>query len=122
MARKKPYGREYIRFGFLAIALVVFFVGPGFVETSDTADIRDTIAVVKKAKMPKDVKAQVLGQLEKNLKFAKENANSVGTAMLKMPAVYWLALIIIALGLGGPLIMKYLEIRAQKANGGANAE
>lgn len=113
----KTYQREWIRFAFLFIAIAVFFIGPQFVESDGSKDIEATIEYVKKAKVSREFKNTVVAQLERDLKFAKENASSIGFAALQMPAVYWLSLLIIVAGLLGPLVMKYLEVKAAKANG-----
>lgn len=110
----KAYQREWIRFAFLFIAIAVFFVGPMIVESDDTRDIEATIEYVKASKAPKEVKQMVIAQLRRDLKFAKENANTIGFDSLKMSAVYWLSLLIIVAGLLGPLIMKYLELKSAK--------
>jgi hypothetical protein len=53
--------------------------------------------------------APVIRQLKECKEFAKENTNSIAVASIKMSSVNWLALLIIVLGLGAPLIMKYFE-------------
>lgn len=110
MAQKRSYRSDIIRFAFLFIALAVFFAGPKFMETDSTSGIDDTIESVKKSKhISKELRMEVLEQLVKDKKFAQQNANLVSVATVKLPAVYWLALLIIILGLGAPLIMKYFE-------------
>lgn len=108
MSQRKLFsGRELTRWGFLAIALAVFFVGPRFVQSDIAEDIDDTLSYIQAHKIKNA--APIVRQLKECKQFAKENTNSIAIASIKMSSVNWLALLIIVLGLGAPLIMKYFE-------------
>ncbi len=117
MAQKKSYRSNVIGFAFLGIALLIFFIGPRLIETNDTRDIDSTIEYVQKAKAPKAFKETVIAQLISDKKFAQQNGNPIAFGGVTLPAVYWLALLVIVLGFGIPLIMKYLENKKAKAEG-----
>lgn len=108
-AIKRSYRNDVIRFGSLAIALLVFFAGPHLIESDTAEDIDETISYVKASKIPVHVKGVVLSQLVRDKKFAQQNASAVSIATVKLPAVYWLSLLILLIGFGGPLILKYFE-------------
>lgn len=104
---KKSYRSDVIRFAFLGVALAVFFVGPRFVQSDIAEDIDDTLSYIQTHKIKNA--APIIRQLKECKQFAKENTSSIAIASIKMSSVNWLALLIIVLGLGAPLIMKYFE-------------
>lgn len=104
---KKSYRSDVIRFAFLGVALAVFFVGPRFVQSDIAEDIDDTLAYIHAQKIKSA--APIIRQLKECKEFARENASNISIASVKMSSVNWLALLIIVLGLGAPLIMKYFE-------------
>ena len=109
MANKRSYRDDIIRFTFLLTALGVFFVGPRYVTTDQTADIDDTIVFIQKSKMPSKWAGPVLAQLAQDKKFAQENADKVSIASVNLPIVYWLAVIILILGVFGPFLLKVYQ-------------
>lgn len=117
MAHKKSYRSNIIGFAFLGIALLIFFVGPKFIETNNTRDIDSTLDYVHKAKAPKAFKDVVIAQLTSDRVFAQQNGNPVEFGGVKLPAVYWLSLLVIVLGFGIPLVMKYFENKRVKPEG-----
>lgn len=118
MALKKVFSsRELTRWGFLLVALAIFFIGPRFVESPHADAIEDTVDEIRISKNLARVKMIAIAQLKKDAQFAKENANPIDIGGRKMPAVYWLALAVLAIGFLLPLAMKYLE--AKKAPPGA---
>lgn len=114
---KKSYRSNIVGFVFLFIALAIFFVGPRLIETNDTRDIDDTIQYVSKSKVSKVFKDTVIAQLHSDKKFAQQNGNPVSILGVTLPAVYWLAVLVVVLGWGIPLIMKYLDNKKAKAEG-----
>jgi len=115
---KKNYRSNIIGFVFLFIALTIFFVGPRLVETNDTRDIDSTIDYVQKSKCSKEFKRVVTEQLQSDKKFAQQNGNPVTIIGITLPAVYWLAVLVVVLGWGIPVIMKYLDNKKAKAEAG----
>lgn len=112
---KKSYRSDFIRWGSIGLGILVFFVGPRFVVSYRADDIQETIEYVKKSKINKQVMAEVVYQLDKCKNFARQNADPVTIASVKLPAVYWLAFLIIAIGNLIPLVMKYFENKKAKA-------
>lgn len=106
---KKSYKNDIIRFVFLGIALAVFFAGPRFVQSDIAEDVDETLSHVKEYKIPAHVSKPIIRQLKECKEFAKENASNISIMSVKMSSVNWLALLILILGLGAPLIMKYFE-------------
>lgn len=117
MANKRSYRYDIIRGLALLIALSVFFIGPRLVETDDTRDIDSTVRFVKSAKLPPKVSAPIIAQLESDKRYAKQNSNMVEFLGVKLSAVNWLALIIIAVGFAGPFLLKWRQNSAAKKVG-----
>lgn len=112
---KKSYRNDIIRWGSIALGILVFFAGPHFVTSAQASDIDYTIEQVKKAKvMTANLRKDIIEQLDTDKKFIKQNSDPVTIASVKLPAVYWLAFLIIAIGNLIPLVMKYFENKRAK--------
>lgn len=110
MSTKKSYKNDIIRGGTLVLAILIFFIGPYFIQSDVSEDIdRLTARVSKDKKISTDLKIEILEQLKADKKFVKQNSSGVDIAGRKIPAVYLLSLIVIFVGFGIPVLTKYLD-------------
>lgn len=110
MSQKKSFKNDFIRGGTLVLAILIFFIGPYFVQSDVAEDIDKLIIKVnKEKKLSLDLKIEILEQLKVDRKFVKQNSSGVDIAGRKIPAVYLLSLIVIFVGFGIPVLTKYLE-------------
>lgn len=104
---KRSYRDDLIRGLALIIALAVFFIGPRFIETDDTRDIDATIRFVKSHRLPRQIAGPIIAQLEADKKYTQQNSNMTEFLSVKLSAVNWFALIILAVGFAGPFLLKW---------------
>lgn len=99
-----------IRLLTVGIALLVFFVGPHFVQIETAETVQKLIVRVSKEKrIPTELRIEIVSQLRDDMKFIKENQNAVKIGSSKIPAVYALSLLIILIGWLVPPLVIYLS-------------
>ncbi len=114
---KQSYRNDIVRFSLLGIALGVFFIGPYFVQSDSSISIeRLIIEVHKERKIPRLMKTLIIEQLKSDAIFYKQHKNDIALwdKGPTLSVVTWLSFLIILIGFGIPIYMKYKDNK--KAN------
>jgi len=110
MATKKSYKNDVIRASGLLLAVLIFFGGPLLIQTDSHKDRKELLQNVGRSRaIPNQLKLEIIEQLSNDGDYIARHSDSVSILGVTTTSTNWLAVLVILVTFGLPILTKYLE-------------